>query len=118
MLSSYLKVVCQLIIASRHALKTFKKRLRLSDRDFFQLPNEGDSLASILISLFTNPDIIVKTLAAQIFFIIAKQNVQRFIDMTGYGNAAGLLYQNGFLTKGFTPDDGDDYSDDDDDQQR
>ena len=36
----------------------------------------------------------------------------------GYGNAAGLLYQNGFLTKGFTPDDGDDYSDDDDDQQR
>lgn len=73
---------------------------------------------------------------AQIFFIIAKQNVQRFIDMTGYllcleyhymtivlkgyGNAAGLLYQNGFLTKGFTPDDGDtdDDSSDDDDQER
>ena len=65
MLSSYLKVVCQLIIASRHARKAFKKRLRLSDRDFFQLPNEGDSLASILISLFTNPDIIIKTLAGK-----------------------------------------------------
>ena len=37
----------------------------------------------------------------------------------GYGNAAGLLYQNGFLTKGFTPDDGDDDdSSDDDDQAR
>ena len=40
------------------------------------------------------------------------------LRFSGYGNAAGLLYQNGFLTKGFTPDDGDDYSDDDDDQQR
>jgi hypothetical protein len=42
-------------------------------------------------------------------------------SILGYGNAAGLLYQNGFLTKGFQADESeaDDFnSSDDDDQER
>ena len=38
--------------------------------------------------------------------------------MSGYGNAAGLLYQNGFLTGNFQMDtDGDEYSSDEDDEE-
>ena len=35
---------------------------------------------------------------AQLFMIISKNKVQRFIDITGYGNAAGLLYTNNALS--------------------
>jgi hypothetical protein len=66
MLATYLKVICQLMVVSRHARKVMKKRLRLPDRDYFQLPNDGDTLSSKIISLFTNPDIIVKTLSGNL----------------------------------------------------
>ena len=48
-----------------------------------------------MISLFTSADEELKTGSAQLFFIIAKQNADRFINMTGYGNGAGLLYDVG-----------------------
>jgi len=118
MVHLYLKVICQVIHMSRHARKEFQKRLHLTNRDYLKLPDAGNQLAPRLISLFTHPDLIVKTLSAQVFFIIAKEKVQRFIDITGYGNAAGLLYQNGFLTGNFQMDtDGDEYSSDEDDEE-
>lgn len=78
MLASYLKVICQLIITSRHGRKSFKQRLKLPDRDYFELPNAGDTLSSVLISLFTNPDIIVKTLSGS---DLNNTNVCNFIGL-------------------------------------
>ena len=37
-------------------------------------------------------------MSAQLFFIISKEKTARFIALTGYGNAAGLLYDAGILT--------------------
>jgi len=51
-----------------------------------------------MISLFTSADEQLKTRSAELFFIIAKQNADRFISITGYGNGAGLLYDAGILT--------------------
>ena len=48
-----------------------------------------------MISLFTSADEQLKTRSAELFFIIAKQNADRFISITGYGNGAGLLYDAG-----------------------
>ena len=45
-----------------------------------------------MISLFTSPNTTLKTLSAQLFFIISKQKTERFINLTGFGNGAGLLY--------------------------
>ena len=52
-----------------------------------------------LISLFTSPNIGLKTQSAQVYFIIAKQKTDRFIHFTGYGNGAGLLYDAGILAE-------------------
>ena len=51
-----------------------------------------------MISLFTSADEQLKTRSAELFFIIAKQNADRFISITGYGNGAGLLYDAGMFS--------------------
>ena len=50
-----------------------------------------------MISLFTSADEQLKTRSAELFFIIAKQDADRFISITGYGNGAGLLYDAGMF---------------------
>ena len=109
----FLKVLCSLTSCSRHARKRFQKLLKLEKRDYQKLPNDRNSFSGRLISLFTDTDVDIKTLAgkfhylqrtfnelllAQLFMIISKNKVQRFIDITGYGNAAGLLYTNSALS--------------------
>lgn len=94
----FLKVLCSLTSCSRHARKRFQKLLSLEKRDYQKLPNDRNSFSGRLISLFTDTDVDVKTIAAQLFMIISKNKVQRFIDITGYGNAAGLLYTNNALS--------------------
>ena len=51
-----------------------------------------------MISLFTSADEQLKTRSAELFFIIAKQDADRFISITGYGNGAGLLYDAGMFS--------------------
>ena len=53
-----------------------------------------------MIALFTSPNVMLKSMSAQLFFIISKEQTARFIALTGYGNAAGLLYDAGILTSG------------------
>ena len=54
-----------------------------------------------MISLFTSADEQLKTRSAELFFIIAKQDADRFISITGYGNGAGLLYDAGMFSHDF-----------------
>jgi len=93
-----MKVTNTIIQVSRHARLRLKSRLRLNDRDFTKVPECGDSFSAQMISLFTSADEQLKTRSAELFFIIAKQNADRFISITGYGNGAGLLYDAGILT--------------------
>lgn len=45
----------------------------------------------------THLDTDVKHCAADLIFVLCKENVRRFVKYTGYGNAAGLLATRGLL---------------------
>uniref|UniRef100_A0A4W6E1G2 Synembryn n=1 Tax=Lates calcarifer TaxID=8187 RepID=A0A4W6E1G2_LATCA len=45
----------------------------------------------------THVDTDVKHCAAELLFVLCKENVSRFVKYTGYGNAAGLLAARGLL---------------------
>ncbi|MGH0184348.1 UNVERIFIED_CONTAM: hypothetical protein FKN15_014609 [Acipenser sinensis] len=48
----------------------------------------------------THVDTDIKQCAAELLFVLCKENVSRFIKYTGYGNAAGLLAARGLLAGG------------------
>ncbi|CAL1540464.1 unnamed protein product [Lymnaea stagnalis] len=65
-----------------------------------RLPEEGDTLRNKLCKLLTSPVTEVKDLVAHFLFILCKENVNRMVKYTGYGNCAGLLAQFGLLKLG------------------
>ncbi|KAM9837140.1 chaperone Ric-8A-like isoform 1-T1 [Aulostomus maculatus] len=66
-------------------------------RDASQRPEEGSTMKSRLIRLMTHLDTDIKHCAADLIFVLCKENVRRFVKYTGYGNAAGLLATRGLL---------------------
>ncbi|XP_077482483.1 chaperone Ric-8A isoform X1 [Stigmatopora argus] len=66
-------------------------------RDVSQRPEEGCTVKSRLIRLMTHLDTDLKHCAADLLFVLCKENVRRFVKYTGYGNAAGLLATRGLL---------------------
>ncbi|XP_037135032.1 synembryn-A isoform X1 [Syngnathus acus] len=66
-------------------------------RDVSQRPEEGCTVKSRLIRLMTHLDTDLKHCAADLIFVLCKENVRRFVKYTGYGNAAGLLATRGLL---------------------
>ncbi|XP_034563391.1 synembryn-A isoform X2 [Notolabrus celidotus] len=66
-------------------------------RDVSHRPEEGSTVKSRLIRLMTHLDTDLKHCAADLIFVLCKENVRRFVKYTGYGNAAGLLATRGLL---------------------
>lgn len=64
------------------------------------LPEEGDTLRNRLCRLLTNPSPHVKQLVPDFLFTLCKENVDRMVKYTGYGNCAGLLADRGLLLGG------------------
>ncbi|CAE1329538.1 Synembryn-A [Acanthosepion pharaonis] len=64
------------------------------------LPEEGDTLRNRLCRLLTNPSPHVKELVPDFLFTLCKENVDRMVKYTGYGNCAGLLADRGLLLGG------------------
>uniref|UniRef100_A0A8C2PRG1 Synembryn n=1 Tax=Cyprinus carpio TaxID=7962 RepID=A0A8C2PRG1_CYPCA len=60
-------------------------------RDVEIRPEQGNTLRSKLVRLMTHVDTDIKHCAAELLFVLCKENVSRFVKYTGYGNAAGLL---------------------------
>lgn len=65
--------------------------------DVKRRPEEGSELRNYLCKLLTNPTTQLADLAAELLFILCKENVGRMIKYTGYGNAAGLFANRGLL---------------------
>lgn len=65
-------------------------------------PEEGDKLRNKLCRLLTaaNPIANISQLAADLLFVLCKENVGRMVKYTGYGNAAGLLANRGLMLGG------------------
>uniref|UniRef100_A0A3Q1F8Z9 Synembryn n=1 Tax=Acanthochromis polyacanthus TaxID=80966 RepID=A0A3Q1F8Z9_9TELE len=66
-------------------------------RDVGVRPEQDNSLRGQLVRLMTHVDTDVKHCAAELLFVLCKENVSRFVKYTGYGNAAGLLAARGLL---------------------
>ncbi|XP_064634393.1 synembryn-A-like isoform X1 [Lineus longissimus] len=79
-----------------------------------RLPEEGHTLRNKLCKLLTNPIQEVKELVADFLFVMCKENVNRMVKYTGYGNAAGLLASRGLMCGG-KPTTAQDYSSDSED---
>ncbi|RVE68962.1 hypothetical protein OJAV_G00073020 [Oryzias javanicus] len=60
-------------------------------------PEQDSTLRGRLVRLMTHVDTDVKDCAAELLFVLCKENVSRFVKYTGYGNAAGLLAARGLL---------------------
>lgn len=94
--------VLQLLILMCQSNRTIRKFCRqyilpsLSD-EVLHLPTEGQKLRNKLTRMMTNPNSELKTLSAKLLFVLCKESVDRLIKYTGYGNAAGLLYDFGLL---------------------
>ncbi|RXN12106.1 synembryn-A-like protein [Labeo rohita] len=66
-------------------------------RDASTKPEQGTTMRNRLVRLMTNLDTELKHCAADLLFVLCKENVSRFVKYTGYGNAAGLLATRGLL---------------------
>ncbi|XP_060758687.1 synembryn-A [Neoarius graeffei] len=67
-------------------------------RDVALRPEQGDTIRNKLVRLMTHVDTELKHCAAELLFVLCKENVGRFVKYTGYGNAAGLLAARGLLS--------------------
>ncbi|XP_022234112.1 synembryn [Drosophila obscura] len=66
-------------------------------RDVSQRPEIGQELRNHLCRFLTLPAMILRDLAAELLFVLCKEDVGRMIKYTGYGNAAGLFAKRGIL---------------------
>uniref|UniRef100_A0A673H150 Synembryn n=1 Tax=Sinocyclocheilus rhinocerous TaxID=307959 RepID=A0A673H150_9TELE len=72
-------------------------------RDVEMRPEQGNTLRGKLVRLMTHVDTDIKHCAAELLFVLCKENVSRFVKYT-YGNAAGLLAARGLLnSRGLSP---------------
>uniref|UniRef100_A0A8C9V7P2 Synembryn n=1 Tax=Scleropages formosus TaxID=113540 RepID=A0A8C9V7P2_SCLFO len=85
---------CRVHRQTRHYLR---RQILPPLRDVSVRPEQGDSVKSRLVRLMTHVDTDVKDCAAELLFVLCKENVSRFVKYTGYGNAAGLLAARGLL---------------------
>ncbi|XP_074618882.1 chaperone Ric-8A-like [Acropora palmata] len=80
-------------------------------------PEEGNLIRNGLVRLMRSAIEDIKELVADFLFVLCKENVNRLIKYTGYGNAAGLLASRGLMGVSQSQRNGTDYSSDDDDSE-
>ncbi|XP_062335299.1 synembryn-A isoform X2 [Osmerus eperlanus] len=85
---------CRVHQEMRHYLK---QQILPPLRDVAIRPEQESTLRGCLVRLMTNVDTAIKHCAAELLFVLCKENVSRFVKYTGYGNAAGLLADYGML---------------------
>uniref|UniRef100_A0A672JPN9 Synembryn n=1 Tax=Salarias fasciatus TaxID=181472 RepID=A0A672JPN9_SALFA len=96
-LTPILNLLTESCRAHRETRHYIRKHILPPLRDVSHRPEEGSTVKSRLIRLMTHLDTDVKHCAADLIFVLCKENVRRFVKYTGYGNAAGLLATRGLL---------------------
>ncbi|CAJ1080974.1 synembryn-A isoform X1 [Xyrichtys novacula] len=96
-LTPVLNLLTESCRAHRETRHYVRKHILPPLRDLSHRPEEGSTVKSRLIRLMTHLDTDLKHCAADLIFVLCKENVRRFVKYTGYGNAAGLLATRGLL---------------------
>merc|ERR1719228_215457 len=97
-----LSVLCSLSRSHSSIRKYFRSVVLppLKASDIKHKPEEGTSPRAKLVRLLAGGCSDVGTMVSEFLFILCKENVNRMIKYTGYGNAAGLLAQRGLMMGG------------------
>lgn len=96
-LTPVLTCLCECARANRTIRKYLRLKVLPPLKDVMNRPEEGITLRNRLVKLMTSPMTDVKELVADFLFVLCKENVERLIKYTGYGNAAGLLANRGLM---------------------
>uniref|UniRef100_A0A3B4ZK48 Synembryn n=1 Tax=Stegastes partitus TaxID=144197 RepID=A0A3B4ZK48_9TELE len=96
-LTPILNLLTESCRAHRETRHYIRKHILPPLRDVSHRPEEGSTVKNRLVRLMTHLDTDVKHCAADLIFVLCKENVRRFVKYTGYGNAAGLLATRGLL---------------------
>ncbi|XP_014877370.1 synembryn-A-like [Poecilia latipinna] len=96
-LTPILNLLTESCRAHRETRLYIRKHILPPLRDVSHRPEDGDTVKSRLVRLMTHLDTDLKHCAADLLFVLCKENVRRFVKYTGYGNAAGLLATRGLL---------------------
>lgn len=96
-LTPVLNFLTEISRAHRQTRHYLRQQILPPLRDLTNRPEHGTTLRSRLVRLMTHVDTELKHCAADLLFVLCKENVRRFVKYTGYGNAAGLLAARGLL---------------------
>ncbi|KAF4093189.1 hypothetical protein AMELA_G00030080 [Ameiurus melas] len=103
-LTPVLNLLTESCRAHRETRHYFRQQILPPLRDVALRPEQGDTIRNKLVRLMTHVDTELKHCAAELLFVLCKENVGRFVKYTGYGNAAGLLAARGLLSgRSLTP---------------
>ncbi|KAG1714950.1 Synembryn-A [Nymphon striatum] len=96
-LAPVLACLCESCRSNRVIRKYVRMKILPPLKDVTHRPEEGNTIRNKLCKMMTSPNIDLKSLSAELLFILCKHNVKRFVKYTGYGNAAGLLASRGLM---------------------
>ncbi|KAF7697682.1 hypothetical protein HF521_004192 [Silurus meridionalis] len=97
-LTPVLNLLTESCRAHRETRRYLRQQILPPLRDVALRPEQGDTVRNKLVRLMTHVDTELKHCAAELLFVLCKENVGRFVKYTGYGNAAGLLAARGLLS--------------------
>ncbi|GAA6094062.1 synembryn-A, partial [Tachysurus ichikawai] len=97
-LTPVLNLLTETCRAHRETRHYLRQQILPPLRDVVLRPEQGDTIRNKLVRLMTHVDTELKHCAAELLFVLCKENVGRFVKYTGYGNAAGLLAARGLLS--------------------
>ncbi|KAL7744942.1 hypothetical protein ACLKA6_007215 [Drosophila palustris] len=97
LLSPVLTVLVKCARSDRIMRHYLRKEILPPLKDVSQRPEIGNELRNHLCRFLTLPAMILRDLAAELLFVLCKEDVGRMIKYTGYGNAAGLFAKRGVL---------------------
>ncbi|XP_072549140.1 chaperone Ric-8A [Salminus brasiliensis] len=97
-LTPVLNLLTESCRAHRETRRYLRQQILPPLREVGLRPEQGDTLRNKLVRLMTHVDTDLKNCAAELLFVLCKENVGRFVKYTGYGNAAGLLAARGLLS--------------------
>uniref|UniRef100_A0AAY5ECW3 Synembryn n=1 Tax=Electrophorus electricus TaxID=8005 RepID=A0AAY5ECW3_ELEEL len=96
-LTPVLNLLTESCRAHRETRHYLKQQILPPLREVALRPEQGNALRNKLVRLMTHVDTDLKHCSAELLFVLCKENVSRFVKYTGFGNAAGLLAEQGFL---------------------
>ncbi|XP_030631198.1 synembryn-A [Chanos chanos] len=96
-LTPILNLLTECCRAHRETRHYLREQILPPLKDASLRPEQGTTMKSRLVRLMTHIDTELKHCAADLLFVLCKENVGRFVKYTGYGNAAGLLATRGLL---------------------